>query len=712
LPPKAEKVSFERTTNPEAYASRSIPLDATGRPIRSTSQSATTCAPDAETPNTALSSARSVRARKALTPLRAGAWRQKLAELGLSARYASIVNGIEFGFTLGTQPITKNFHPPNSASADEYAEVLQREIQKEVDLGRYLGPYTAAEIEAVIGPFQTSPQSVIPKLGKPGKYRLIRNLSAPRVPYNGIASINSQLQASDHPHTWGTFWTVVCLIIDLPEGSEGASEDVKDAYRSIPIRPEDWPALVVRGGGEDVFYGETCLCFGAVPGDGLFGEVADAYLDTARAEGLGPVVPWIDDSAWFRILRTFLTEYNDLRARKRERIRKLGGEGNKGARRWWTGGPTPSGKIEEFAEELTYPIRDVSERGPAQRSDHDERFTYAACDIHHHAEQLSWVLGPEKRQPFGPRVEFTGLDWGVQARNVGIVENKRIKYIGVLEDFLGAKSVTLREVESVYGKLQHCTTVLPEGRAYLVSLSRDRAMYNGHEHARHHLSRSTRSDLDWWRSQLGRQIPPRPLPYATAVADPHAFSDTSSKVGIAIWINGWWRAWRLRRGWESKGRNIAWAEAVGFELLVRALGRSGASGDTLLWGDNRVVVEGWWRGSSNSIPVNSVFKRVHVHQRELSIRVHTRYVPSADNPADDPSRSVYRERSRLLAPMDLGDLDGLVYDFEDPRADRDCLPIASAVTKPRGLGDYSGPREIIDGDARDAIAVAILEQSC
>lgn len=27
-----------------------------------------------------------------------------------------------------------------------------------------------------------------------------------------------------------------------------------------------------------------------------------------------------------------------------------------------------------------------------------------------------------------------------------------------------------------------------------------------------------------------------------------AYSDTSSGVGIAIWINGWWRAWRLYQG--------------------------------------------------------------------------------------------------------------------------------------------------------------------
>jgi hypothetical protein len=59
--------------------------------------------------------------------------------------------------------------------------------------------------------------------------------------------------------------------------------------------------------------------------------------------------------------------------------------------------------------------------------------------------------------------------------------------------------------------------------------------------------------------------------------------------------------------------------------------------------------------------------------------------------------------------MGLGDFEGLVYNFEDPSTNRDCLPISAAVTKPWGLGDYSGPRDIIDGDAQDAIDATLLE---
>jgi hypothetical protein len=259
------------------------------------------------------------------------------------------------------------------------------------------------------------------------------------------------------------------MVATLPPGSEAACEDVKEAYRSIPIRTEDWLALVVRIG-EDQFCPDTCLCFGARPGDGLHGEVADTFLDIARATGLGPVLPWVDDNVWFRVLRCYLPEYNRLRAEAQERIRQCGGERTKGARRWWDGGATASGRMEEFTEDLQFPIRDLS-AGPNHRSDHDERFSYALCDVERIAGELGVEYSLEKRQEFGPWVEFTGLDWGIQDKDVGLPERKQKKYLLAIEQILatGAKP-SLKEVESVVGKLGYASLVVPEGRAYLASL--------------------------------------------------------------------------------------------------------------------------------------------------------------------------------------------------------------------------------------------------
>jgi hypothetical protein len=139
-------------------------------------------------------------------------------------------------------------------------------------------------------------------------------------------------------------------------------------------------------------------------------------------------------------------------------------------------------------------------------------------------------------------------------------------------------------------------------------------------------------------------------------------------VGIGVVIGNRWRAWRLLPGWKQEGRDIGWAEAIGMELLARYVFEHAPHGSHIkLWGDNNGVVEGWWRGRSANDAVNNVFRRIadYLHQREAS--AHTRYVESARNPADDPSRGIYGRNADLLPRIPLpGNLRDFIVDFEEP----------------------------------------------
>jgi hypothetical protein len=56
-------------------------------------------------------------------------------------------------------------------------------------------------------------------------------------------------------------------------------------------------------------------------------------------------------------------------------------------------------------------------------------------------------------------------------------------------------------------------------------------------------------------------------------------------------------------------RDITWAEAIGFELLVYAITRDEDSQQHYrLHRDNKGVVEGWWNGRSCNSVVNDIFK--------------------------------------------------------------------------------------------------------
>lgn len=69
--------------------------------------------------------------------------------------------------------------PPNKESIIEYSEPFHKLVTLEIQMGRYLGPFTATDIKALIGPFQSSPFSIIPKPGRPGHFRFVQNFSFP-----------------------------------------------------------------------------------------------------------------------------------------------------------------------------------------------------------------------------------------------------------------------------------------------------------------------------------------------------------------------------------------------------------------------------------------------------------------------------------------------------------------------------------------------------
>jgi hypothetical protein len=173
--PKAQTTNCalsEQMTTSNRSASISIAGGA-ATPAQPTPGSAHTCAQDAEARITQLRNVQNERAREARTPLHAGAWWRHIAELDLSATIGHIPPLIKHGFRLGTTPITTHHHPPNRSSANKHVEVLAAQIKHELDSKQYIGYFTAAKLDAVLGPFQSSPQSCRPKPDKPGKFWLI-----------------------------------------------------------------------------------------------------------------------------------------------------------------------------------------------------------------------------------------------------------------------------------------------------------------------------------------------------------------------------------------------------------------------------------------------------------------------------------------------------------------------------------------------------------
>jgi len=140
----------------------------------------------------------------------------------------------------------------------------------------------------------------------------------------------------------------------------------------------------------------------------------------------------------------------------------------------------------------------------------------------------------------------------------------------VIKEWQQKRQHPLIEIQKLFRKLLHVSSVVPAGRAYLTSLERMLASYTRGENplCPHTPPADTNDDLRWWKETLTTPDLSRPIPGPSPVVNPFAFSDASSGVGIGIIIGTHWRAWRLLPGWKAQGRDIGWAEAIRFELLV------------------------------------------------------------------------------------------------------------------------------------------------
>lgn len=604
---------------------------------------------------------------KPVTPLLLSGWHALMLKHNLVNKYPSVLSIIQNGAVIGVPRIQHTFIPPNKPSVVQYASQFRTMLQHEYSTRRHLGPFTKAQLEVTLGPFQTSPLSIIPKSNKPGKFRLVQDFSYPHSPTSPISSINASIDSSLYPCTWGTFSTMALCISRLPPGSQAASRDEAEAYRTIPLHPSQWNGTVLRVD-DDAFNVDVCLPFGLAPSAGIYGVCADAANDIMRAEGIGPITKWVDDRVFFRIPTSSLGEFNASRAQLHAQIVQNGSRHHHGGRWWYHAGDLPDGRVIECDEDMAFPVKDLSSASP--RSAHEACFTYGMEDIDRIAAHLGIPWERSKDVPFGTVVRYIGLEWDITHRTVTLPGDKREKYSAAISEWVLRTTHTLPEVQSLYGKLLHACHVIQPGRAYLTRLE----IFMGNFHHTPFQPRTppkgTRADLDWWLTRLTSPPVPRSIPGPIVLHDHSAFSDASSGVGLGIVVGEHWRAWTLIGNWHSQGRDIGWAEAVAFELLIRTLiTLYSPDAHFKCYGDNTGVIEGWWKGSSKNAETNVVFRRIHDIAETTGASFHTRYIPSQHNPADAPSRGILGPPHRLLPPITLPDaIRPYVCDATEPTA--------------------------------------------
>ncbi|GJE96023.1 hypothetical protein PsYK624_122160 [Phanerochaete sordida] len=416
-----------RTIKPSASTS-SAPSDVATRPTFTFAQAAAAT-------STGPSHAVTLRRLKPLTPLNAAAWRSVLLASGLIHRYPALPGSIDGGFYVGMPAVLRTFAPRNSSSLTVHRAAFESIVTRELTLGRFIGPFSQRTLESLIGPFQTSPISLTPKLNKPDKFRLVQDFSYPHSPRDGFRSLNSFVCSDNYPCTWGTFNTTALMLSRLPAGSQAAVRDVSEAYRNLPLHPSQWPGAVVRYSDADEFMLDTSTAFGFSSNAGVFGYPGDALSDVIRFTGMLNE-KWIDDTLVARVLLEHLDALNAANAARRLDVSTRGGRHHTGGRYWYGGRLLDDGRVEEFSHDFAFDVRDLSLDSP--RSATDAAFNCCLADLDRVYATLGFPWEPEKDQAFSAVFVFTGFEWNLETRRVALAECQRSpRYLPVVAGGVG-----------------------------------------------------------------------------------------------------------------------------------------------------------------------------------------------------------------------------------------------------------------------------------
>ena len=133
---------------------------------------------------------------------------------------------------------------PQHTTTHKWSHTTCRRSARKV---RVLGPFPICSLGLYISRF-----GVIPKHPQPGKWRLMVDLSAPKV-HSINYSIADNLCSLKYP----SIDTAIKLVLSVGPGACLSKLDIKEAYQMMPVHPEDWSLLGMRW--HRAYYVDTCL---------------------------------------------------------------------------------------------------------------------------------------------------------------------------------------------------------------------------------------------------------------------------------------------------------------------------------------------------------------------------------------------------------------------------------------------------------------------
>ena len=324
--------------------------------------------------------------------LRYGFWEKWLGEVVAPGEVDVMLGEIKFGVSIGRSPAESVVESDNWPSAVQLAPQVTEVIMSDLRAGKLLGPFEHPPFTHYI----VSPLGAFLKRDRI-KIRLIHDLSYPK-----SLSVNVSIDPDEYSLQYSTIDHAVSAINSVRDPLV-SNIDLKDAYKAIGVREQDWHLLgfkwCIEGVGGPYFFSKV-LSFGLRSAPALFDKFAHALEKVMAIRGVtGSIIRYVDDY----LLVT--------------------------------------GDSEDAASQLDLMI-DIAR---------DAGFTI----------QDSKVTRPCKS------LEFLGIVIDISAGVLRISDERLTEVREILADAIGAKRATKRRLLKIIGKLAFCARVVRTGRAFL-----------------------------------------------------------------------------------------------------------------------------------------------------------------------------------------------------------------------------------------------------
>ena len=170
------------------------------------------------------------------TPLNLEQWIRELSDHPDTSFANYILDGIHRGFRIGFDR-SRSLVSANSNLHCNNPDIVSDYLAREVALHRMWKCPMGVRPKGV----HISPLGLIPKKNKPGKWRMIVDLSSPRG-----SSINDGISSDVASLQYTSIDNLAALVVSEGKGSYLVKADIQETYRMVPVHPEDQHLLGVE----------------------------------------------------------------------------------------------------------------------------------------------------------------------------------------------------------------------------------------------------------------------------------------------------------------------------------------------------------------------------------------------------------------------------------------------------------------------------------